>query len=89
MHTVARRQLTPFLDPTELGAPVSGHGTVELNAGTYALGLQLRCDLNDGRGSCWDGSGGDRARGACGDMYEVLCVCVCVREREGEREKCP
>lgn len=76
LHTVARRQLTPFLDPAELGAPVTGHSTVELDAGPYALGLQLRCDLNGGRGSCWDGSCQDRARGACGDMGEVLCECA-------------
>lgn len=67
MYAVAGRQLTPFFDPAELSAQVAGHDTVELDAGPYALGLQLRCDLNGGRGSCWDGGGGERAGGACGD----------------------
>lgn len=77
LHAVARRQLTPFLDPTELRALVAGHGTVELYAGPYALGLQLRRDLNSGCGSCW--GGGERARGACRDMMRIFVdVCECV-----------
>lgn len=78
MHTVAGRQRTPFLEPAELGAWVAGHDTVELHVGPYALGLQLRRDLDCGCGSCWCGCGGERARGACGDRYEVVRVCVCV-----------
>lgn len=77
LHTVARRQLTPFLDPTELGALVIRHSTVELHAGPYALGLQLRRDLNGGCGSYWDGSGRERARGACGERYKAVRMCVC------------
>lgn len=78
MHTVAGRQRTPFLEPAELGAWVAGHDTVELHAGPYALGLQLRRDLDCGCRSCWCGCGGERARGACGDRYEVVRECVCV-----------
>ena len=84
MHAVAGRQWTPFLDPAELGAWVAGHNTVELHAGPYALGLQLRRDLDRGCGSCWCGRGRERAGGACGDRYEVVrervCVCVSVCE---------
>ena len=78
MHAVAGRQRTPLLDPAELGAWVAGHDTVELHAGPYALGLQLRRDLDCGCRSCWCGRGRERARGACGDRYEVVRVCMCV-----------
>lgn len=78
VHAVAGRQRTPFLDPAELGAWVAGHNTVELHAGPYALGLQLRCDLDCGCGPCWCGRGGERAGGACGDRYKVVRMSVCV-----------
>lgn len=78
MHTVARRQLAAFLDPTKLSALVAGYDAVELDAGPYALCLQLRGDLNSRCGSCWVGGGGERAGGACGNRCEVLCVCVCL-----------
>lgn len=78
-----------MLDPAELGVLVVRHGTMELHTGPYALGLQLRRDLNGGCGSFWDGGGRERAGGACGDMHEGVCMCVTPDASPGPREPHP
>lgn len=72
LYTVSRRQLTALLEPAKVGAALTGHSTVELNASPYVPGLQLRSDFHSGCGSHRGGSFREISRGACGDTGDSV-----------------